>query len=314
MRVLMMAINDPAGCAMAFAQALTRYGLAQARVVTLETRYTHGWQRDLHVPDLAEEGLAELEGLLRDSDIFHFHMTADEHLRLGPFVPADYLAGKVVVHHHHGHPAYRADPEPFREKYRRLGRRKILVSTPDLLRLFPEAVWQPNLVPQDDPRYLPRWDKAGTPVGICHAPTRKELKNTEEFLAAMERLRAQGLPVRLELIDDVAHNECLARKAACHVCFDHLQGYYGVSSLESLAQGLAVVAGLDNWCQGHMREFAGQELPWVVSRPGRLEADLRRLVLDSEERQARGRAGRAFMETAWSDRRLAARLAAFYAA
>ena len=104
MRILMIGINDPAGTAMLFRRALERHTAHSCRVVTLETRYTHAWDKDLHVPDLDAAGLEELEALLRESDVLHFHMTADEHLRLGPFLPADYLAGKAVVHHHHGHP------------------------------------------------------------------------------------------------------------------------------------------------------------------------------------------------------------------
>ena len=315
MRILMLAVNDPAGCAMAFARAVNRHTAHVCRLATLETRYRHAWDRDLHLPDMDADGLDALRDLLAASDVFHFHMTADENLAFGPLIPKDYLAGKLVVHHHHGHPDFRAHPEKYREKYRRLGRDKLLVSTPDLLRLLPEAAWLPNLVPVDDPRYLPATDRFEPPVAVCHSPTNKALKNTAEFLAAMAELAGRGLQVRQELLDDVPHDECLARKRRCHILFDHLQGYYGVSSLEGLSQGLAVVAGLDDWCQGHLREFAGgRELPWVTSAPGSLAGDLAALVRDRERREALGAAGRRFMEEVLNDRRLALKLAAFYQA
>lgn len=310
----MLAVNDPAGCAIAFARALTRHTDHVCRLATLQTRYRHGWDTDLHLPDLAADGLDELRDLMATSDVFHFHMTADEHLPFGPLKPADYLAGKLVVHHHHGHPDFRGNPGKYREKYRRLGRNRLLVSTPDLLRLLPEAHWQPNLVPVDDPRYRPDPDRPETPVAVCHSPTNKALKNTDTFLAAMAELAARGLPVRTELIDDVPHAECLARKQCCHILFDHLQGYYGVSSLEGLAQGLVVVAGLDSWCRAHLSAFAGgRELPWVDSTPDRLAADLAALVADPGRRAALGAQGRRFMEEVWSDSRLARMLGAFYA-
>ncbi len=56
MNVLMFAINDPAGTAIQFCKALNRHTSHSARLVTLETRYTHSWEKDLHVPDLGPDG------------------------------------------------------------------------------------------------------------------------------------------------------------------------------------------------------------------------------------------------------------------
>jgi glycosyltransferase involved in cell wall biosynthesis len=314
MRILMLAVNDPAGTLGLFKRALAAHTPHSCRVATLETRYVHAWEKDLHVPDLDAAGLGELEGLLRTSDVFHFHMTADEHLRLGPFLPADFLAGKAVVHHHHGHPDFRANPEKYREKYRSRGRRNLLVSTPDLLRKLPEARWQPNLVMAREPRYTPEErtaaDWAG-PLRLAHSPTRRDLKNTDELLGIVQRM---GEAVALDLIDAAPHAECLRRKASAHACFDHMQGYFGMSSLEALSLGLATLAGLDDWCAGHVREFAGtRDLPWLVVRNGEeLERVLRDLAQDPARRRAVGEAGRRFMLECWSEQKVASRLDAFY--
>lgn len=315
LKILMLAINDPAGTAIQFCKALRRHCGLEARLLTLETRYTHAWEKDLHLPDLDEAGLEEAAGLFRSADIFHFHMTCDEFTPFGPFLPADYLAGKTVVHHHHGHHDFRAHPETFRRKYRERGRTHLLVSTPDLLRLLPEARWQPNLVPIDEPLLTPDPNRPGTPFSLCHSPTRKDLKNTEELLSVVARLRAAGLTLDFDLIDDVPNAECLRRKRACHAVFDHMQGYYGVSSLEGLSQGLAVIAGLDEWCREHMAGFAGTtDLPWVVAHNGvDLEAALRRLATDPDLCAGIGRRGRRFMEERWSDAKVARLLADFYA-
>jgi len=315
MRILMIGINDPAGTAALFRRALETHTEHACRVVTLETRYTHAWEKDLHVPDLDAAGLEELEVLLRTSDVLHFHMTADENLRLGPFLPADFLAGKALVHHHHGHPDFRGNPEKYQEKYRRLGRKNLLVSTPDLLRKLPEARWQPNLVAVNEPRYTPGprddafWEG---PLRLTHSPTRRDLKNTDELLAIAQRL---GPALALDLIDDVAHAECLRRKSAAHACFDHMQGYYGMSSLEALSLGLATIAGLDDWCAEQVREFAGTaDLPWIPARTGQeLERVLRALAADPALRRQAGETGRRFMLDRWSDAKVAARLDAFYA-
>lgn len=311
----MIAVNDPAGTGIAFCRAVNRLGRHSCRIVTLETRYTHSWGKDLHLPDLDEEGLAELERLLQTSDVLHFHMTADENLRLGPFLPADYLAGKAVVHHEHGHHDFRSDPERFRAKYRALGRENLLVSTPDLLRLMPEARWQPNLVPESDPLFRPVPRSWSGPLRVAHSPTRKDLKNTDDLLAVVTELSQAGVDLRLDLIDNVPNSECLARKQSAHVLFDHMQGYYGVSSLEGLSQGLAVIAGLDEWNRAQVSEFAGTDaLPWVQAH-GRADLGLRlrELAVDLERCREIGAASRRFMERSWSEAKVAGRLADFWA-
>lgn len=319
MRIFMMAVNDPAGAAGRLCKALNAEGRHRCRLLTLETRYNHGWEKDLHLPDLGPDGLDEVAGLLRDADVFYFHMTLDETVPLGPFLPADHLAGKAVVHHHHGHPDFRAHPEKYREKYRRLGRKNLLVATPDLLKKLPEARWQPNLVFVDEPAYRPNptdfteTDFWNGPLRLTHSPTRKDLKNTDELLAVVADLAASGIPVDLDLIDTAPHVECLARKKAAHACFDHMQGYYGLSSLEALSQGRAVVAGLDDWNRETILTFAGPgSLPWLPARDAAgLRARLAELAADPALRRAAGETSRRFMAERWNDRQCAARLADF---
>ncbi len=316
MNILMLALNDPAGTGIGFCRAVNRLGRHTCRIATLETRYTHAWGKDLHVPDLDDAGLAELERLLKTSDVFHFHMTIDEHTPFGPFVPADHLDGKAVVHHEHGHHDFRSNPEAFREKYRSLGRKNLLVSTPDLKRMMPEACWQPNLVHQDEPSLRPQERNWSGPLTVAHSPTRKDLKNTEELLAVVRDLRAEGLDLVLELIDNVPHAECLARKRAAHALFDHMQGYYGVSSLEGLSQGLAVIAGLDGWNRAHVADFAGvpeSSLPWVLANDeDSLREALHALASDMDRCRAVGQASRRFMENCWSEAKVAGLLCDFW--
>lgn len=316
MNILMLAVNDPAGTGIQFCKAVNRHSGHTCRIVTLETRYTHGWEKDLHVPDLDAAGIAELGELLRSSDIFHFHMTCDEHVRFGPYLPSEFMHGKALVHHHHGHHDFRSNPGSFRSKYGRAGRKNLLVSTPDLLRLLPEAEWLPNLVPIDEPLFSPLAEGIDTdgPLRVAHSPTRKDLKNTDDFLAVIHSLDKEGISVDVDMIDDVPNTECLERKRRCHVLFDHMQGYYGVSSLEGLSQGIAVIAGLDQWNLENMAEFAGTDrLPWVIARDrGELHDQLRRLEADRSLCAEIGRKSRLFMEQHWSDRHVADRLIRFW--
>jgi hypothetical protein len=314
MRILMIAINDPAGTAIEFSKAVNKYTGHTCRLITKEMRYNFMFEKDIHLPWLNREGWDEVEQLLRESDVFHFHMTADELIELGAFRPVDYMKGKVIVHHHHGHPDFRSNPEKYRQKYRERGRRKLLVSTPDLLKLLPEARWQPNLVPIDDPFYTPLRDKPDEPIVICHSPTRKDLKNTKEFIQAVNEVRRTSMaPVELRLIENTPHKECLQLKRESHILFDHLQGYYGVSSLEGMSQGLCVIAGLDAWNRRHIEEFTGTgDLPWVTMAVDGLIPELKRLIGDPSLLRERASLSRTFMQNRWNDRLVSQRLVSVY--
>jgi len=301
----MITENDPAGMGIAFTNAINRYSEHTCRLVTTTTRYNFGTEKDLHVPVLDEEGFGEISELLQKADILHFHLLADENTELGPVRAKEFIAGKAILHHHHGHPDFRSHPDKYREKYHRL-KRKVLVSTPDLLKLLPEAVWQPNLVPINAPNYLPRSIQTENRVRVCQAPTRKDLKNTVEFEVVMASLERKYGNVEGIVIANTRHEECLRIKQTCDIHFDHMQGYYGVSSLESLSQGKPVIAGLDEWNIKYIKEFSGCEnVPWVIARNrDELEVRLEELIGDDLLRKSIGMKSRRFMEQHWNEQQV----------
>lgn len=300
----MVTTNDPAGTGIQLARAIERFSSHRCRLVSTETRYRCGFEKDLHVPDLRDYG--ELEAVLKGADLFHFHMVADEDLALGPFRVRDFHRGQPLVHHHHGEPPFRADPGRFVERERALGR-TALVSTPDLLRLHPDATWVPNPVPVGDPDYRPAApERDEKEIRVGHSPTRRELKNTAEFLAVMEELRTRDPRLRAEVIENQPHRECLRQKRSCQIFFDHMQGYFGVSSLEALSQGVSTIAGIDDWNREAIARFTGtDELPWVVARDAsELVRRIQELAGDPARRRKIGAASRAWMERAWSAPRI----------
>ena len=317
MKILMITVNDPAGMAIAFSNAINRYTGYSCRLITTETRYNFGYEKDIHLPDITEDGFDEIRDLLSEADIIHFHILADENMELGPVRIKDFIKGKKLLHHHHGHPQFRANPEYYRAKYKKLGR-KVVVSTPDLLQLVPEAEWQPNIVPVDDPLYLPVSSddkKKKKCVVIAHSPTKRELKNTEDIIRVCELLqKRQSQKIKLDIIENTPHRECLLRKQKCDIFFDHMQGYFGVSSLEALSQGKPVIAGLDDWNIRHIKEFTGADsVPWQIARDEQgLEATLSRLLADRDLRQDIGHQARAFMEEYWHEQRPLERLLQVY--
>jgi hypothetical protein len=162
---------------------------------------------------------------------------------------------------------------------------------------------------------MPGEPKPDAPVRVAHSPTRRELKNTGEFLSVMRDLSGHGLPVAAELIEMASQAECLDRKRHSHVCFDHMQGYFGMSSLEALSQGVPVIAGLSPWCRRHMEDFTETaDLPWITAQNQEdLGQRIKELTLDAGLRNEKSAQSRAFMTGCWSEARVVERLNAFYA-
>ncbi|MBW2153076.1 MAG: glycosyltransferase family 1 protein [Deltaproteobacteria bacterium] len=317
MHILMITDNDPAGMGIAFTKAINRYTEHTCRLITTAEKYGFAYEKDIHIPDIKADDYGEIEQLLKDADIFHFHILRDENSHLGPLLIRDYIKGKKILHHHHGHPNFRANSEYYRDKYQK-SKRKVLVSTPDLLHLVPEATWIPNLVDLSDPLIAPAPEPENPPVVIGQAPTRKELKNTDVLIEVVRMLQTrEDLPeLELRIIEMMPHRRCLVKKRACHIIFDHMQGYYGVSSLESLSQGKPVIAGLDDWNIMYIKKFAGtDDLPWVIARDkSQLEKNLARLATDQDYRKAIGRYSRKFMKYHWNEQTVVRALTTVYEA
>jgi hypothetical protein len=140
---------------------------------------------------------------------------------------------------------------------------------------------------------------------VAHAPTRREVKGTAHVIAAVDALRAEGVPVRLDLIEGVQRTEVLDRLRAADVVVDQLRlGWYGGLAVEAMALGRPVLVNI--------REDApednpfGAALPVVRTDAERLRDDLRALAGDRERVARLGREGRAFVEATHDPRRVAA--------
>ena len=133
----------------AFTNAINRYTEHTCRLITTAEMYGLDFEKDIHLPDIHDDDFGEVEHLLKNADIIHFHVLNDENSHLGPLVIRDYVKGKKILHHHHGHPDYILNIDAYNDKYRKL-KRNVIVSTPDLLKIAQNATWIPNLVPIND--------------------------------------------------------------------------------------------------------------------------------------------------------------------
>lgn len=183
-------------------------------------------------------------------------------------------------------PISRPDQQRKLEKWKKYAD-LILVSTPDLLTLTgPGAVLIPQVL--DCERWKLSQDlRAGGDrkvVRVAHAPTRRIAKGTKILVDAIDELKRKGLPVELDLIEDLSYNEMRKALSRCDIGVDQLlHGWYGKVSVEFMALGKPVVCYIDS-------SYAAQrsDLPIVNASPNNLALVLERLVLDEPLRISLG--------------------------
>jgi glycosyltransferase involved in cell wall biosynthesis len=169
-----------------------------------------------------------------------------------------------------------------------------------------------------NPGYQPRWDvlwpnqfaidvDAWAPAGlkrgadgrdgevvVVHAPNHRELKGTDHVIAAVETLRAEGLDVRLDLLERRPNEEVKAALQAADILAEQFLAAYAMLAVEGLASGTPVMAHM-SFLPDEVRDHpAIQECPIVDTSVATLTDNLRRLVTDPELRLRLGRESREF--------------------
>jgi glycosyltransferase involved in cell wall biosynthesis len=180
---------------------------------------------------------------------------------------------------------------------------------PDLARFLPGSKFLPYanvdpfaLMPSEPPPFSEE-------VVVVHAPTDHQVKGTPHVLAAIEQLRAEGLKVRLDLVEGVAQPEVVRRLRAADIVVDQLRlGWYGGFAVEAMSVGKPVVCFIRENAPGD-NPF-GDELPIVRATPATLADRLRELIADRDARLRIGAASRAFVEHRHDPRKVAAEVLA----
>lgn len=167
------------------------------------------------------------------------------------------------------------------------------VSTPDLLRDRPRAVWLPVVV--DVSRWAPSAWQAGPRLRVLHAPSSGRLKGTELVEAVLRRLDAEGV-IALTLPEAVPHERMAALVGETDVVIDQFAvGSYGVAACEAMAAGRLVVGHVADDVRDAATAAAGESLPIVEATPDTLDAVLRSIAADPTAFRPHAEAGPDFV-------------------
>ena len=189
-----------------------------------------------------------------------------------------------------------------------------VVATLDLAGLEPDLRWLPAAADGVALSRYRAWRDSGPGrLRVAHAPTDRAIKGTAAVVAAVEQLQGEGLDVRLDLIEGVANEECLARKGRADVVVDQLLLGYGVNAVEAWGMGLPVVAGVADPAVREAMLRAWGALPFAEASPDTLVNVLRALAVEPALRWAYAARGMAHFERWHREDVVAEQLVAVYA-
>lgn len=166
--------------------------------------------------------------------------------------------------------------------------------------------------------FLPRWDvlwptqiavdtRAWAPQGelgnadgqsgevvVVHAPNHREIKGTQDLIDAVEQLQAEGLSVRLTLLERRPNTEVRQAIHKSDIVADQFIVGYALFAIEGMAAGRPVLSAISSMGPGLPEALARRGLPIVDADRSSLLSVLRELVQNPSRRRALGAAGRRF--------------------
>jgi hypothetical protein len=147
-------------------------------------------------------------------------------------------------------------------------------------------------------------------VQALHSPSHPHVKGTGEIVAAVERLRARGVPIELRTITASSNAEVLDALRECDLVVDQLYSDTPMAGLATEAAQLGRPTLVGGYFAAEMPEsLGGQPAPptrFVV--PEAFETTLEALVRDANARTALGHAAREFVLSHWDCGQVAQRV------
>jgi glycosyltransferase involved in cell wall biosynthesis len=288
-------------------QALRRKGV-DARLVVFE-RYKLHPEADVSLDrtgGLARQQLTQWRAFARlapKTDVFHFYFGLTLVPKSLQFALLRVL-GKRSVMQFLGSDI-RGKPPTELAWSRKAGAR--IVGSYDAIRWVPDAEVVPPGI--DLRAYTPALPAERARPVVVHAPSSRRRKGTEHVIAACERL-----PVELEIVEGLHHDEARRRYEAADIVVDQLNaGWYGLFAIEAMALGKPVVSFLHDEAVVRTEEALGLRVPVVSATADTLVERLRPLVESVEERRRVGAESRAYVEQVHDADRNADRLVQIYA-
>lgn len=127
---------------------------------------------------------------------------------------------------------------------------------------------------------------------VLHAPSSRGIKGTAFVLAAVERLRSEGVQFEFRLIENMPNAELIELLSQSDILVDELNSdTVGVLSTEAMASGNAVLTS-------YLEDYAKvpHQCPAINVYKDNIYECLRKVIIDRDLRRRLAREGRAYVE------------------
>lgn len=188
---------------------------------------------------------------------------------------------------------------------------KIFVSTPDLLRSVPDAMFIPNTIYGFDGIQEVPAKPISEPLTIIHAPTNRFIKGTDVIARVVNELKAEGHEINLITSEGVERSRALEVYGKADIAIDQLRlGWYGVFAMECMKMGIPTMSYCRNQEYGMIPESMARDLRHSLINVtfDTLKTALKYYVDNREELQQYRRNGIAFVNRWHSPKHIASLL------
>ena len=151
---------------------------------------------------------------------------------------------------------------------------EIFFLNPDLADVLPARATFLPYASVDPEEWQVRREPTTDPPVVVHAPLDPRVKGTNDIVAAVDRLQAEGVPLRFELLQGVDRSAVRSALERSAIVVDQFNaGWYGGFAVEGMALGKPVVAALDLLEHPVSRPSSAVTCPWFTRAPQRWRID-----------------------------------------
>jgi len=280
-------IGDVAGVPQKLSRAQRRMGF-KSDVLSFQRHpfdYSADFQINAPFPLDHVIGGAYILRLLYMYDVLHFHCGSVMPYGLD-FPIWRIFKKKVIIHHHGSDIRYKKEGLLF-SKFANL----IFVSTPDLLKWSPNAIWIPNPIDLKLFPYVGVKEKDRN-LNIIHAPSNRTKKGTKYIIKAINKLKKIGYKINLILVEKVPYRKAIEYYKQADIVIDQLLiGWYGMVSIECMALGKPVCV----YIKDNLEQYL-PFMPFLNTSPKNIVENLSILIEDQKMRKELGEKGRKYVE------------------
>jgi len=269
LKILNMGFADSAGAAFTLSHALNKQG-HQAINIKANDDY-------LNYPTIASirnYDRAATRRMVQKADVLVFHSLVQPLMQALGLTPEDF-EGKKKLLYFHGSDARKFGSQIIERVDKIWGDYQVLVSTPDLLSIMPDAEWLPCArsfkeisskygLSKLDQKALDSFKEPFPRIIMGHAPTNQAIKGTHIFLRVITKLIENTENAQYLAIQNQPWDSCLRSMAGMNIFYDQcILGAYGTAAVEASIFKMPVVCTITPDVAEIMERESGVSQPFI---------------------------------------------------